>query len=73
MTRLHHSETSVRPALTTSEAARRLGISKSTLLRAVRRGLVQAAFRTPGQHLRFAVEDLDAFQTELRSTQKEVA
>jgi len=59
--------------LTTSEAARRLGISKSTLLRAVRRGLVQAALRTPGPHLLFAVEALDAFRPELRSTQKEVA
>jgi excisionase family DNA binding protein len=63
----------VRPALTTSEAARRLGISKSTLLRAVRRGLVRAAFRTPGQHLRFTTEDLDAFRAELRSTHEEVA
>ena len=63
----------VKPALTTSEAARRLGISKSTLLRAVRRGLVRAAFRTPGQHLRFTVEELDAFRAQLRSAQREVA
>jgi excisionase family DNA binding protein len=63
----------VAPALTTSEAARRLGISKSTLLRAVRRGLIRAAFRTPGQHLRFSAEELDAFRAELRATRREVA
>lgn len=63
----------MKPALTTSEAARRLGISKSTLLRAVRRGLIQAAFRTPGQHLRFTSRELDAFQAELRLTHQEVA
>ena len=63
----------MKPALTTSEAARRLGISKSTLLRAVRRGLIQAAFRTPGQHLRFTLDELNAFQAEMRSSRGEVA
>jgi len=46
----------MKPALSTSEAARWLGISKSTLIRAVNRGDIQPAFRTPGRHLRFTHE-----------------
>lgn len=53
------------PALSTSEAARRLGISKSTLIRAVNRGEIQPAFRTPGRHLRFTPEMLDEIRRRL--------
>src|SRR5713101_4138049 len=48
----------MQPALSTSEAARWLGISKSTLIRAVNRGEIQPAFRTPGRHLRFTPDSL---------------
>ncbi len=53
--------------LTTSAAARWLGISKSTLIRAVQRGEIQAAFRTPGRHLRFTVHELEAIKQQLRA------
>lgn len=39
--------------LSTGEAARLLGVSQPTLNRAVRRGLLQPAFTTPGGHRRF--------------------
>jgi excisionase family DNA binding protein len=55
----------VKPILTTSEAAKQLGISKSTLIRAVNRGQVQPAFRTPGRHLRFTVEELQEIRRSL--------
>jgi excisionase family DNA binding protein len=55
------------PALSTSEAARWLGISKSTLIRAVNRGDIQPAFRTPGRHLRFTFEELQAIKRRLES------
>jgi len=53
------------PAVSTSEAARRLGISKSTLIRAVNRGTIQPAFRTPGRHLRFTEEALEEVRQRL--------
>jgi len=57
----------MKPALSTSEAARWLGISKSTLIRAVRRGDIQAAFWTPGHHLRFTLPDLERIKHQLRN------
>jgi excisionase family DNA binding protein len=57
--------------LTSSAAALRLGISKSTLLRAVRRGRLGCSYRTPGRHFRFAVEDLDRFRRESMIPQRE--
>src|SRR5438105_10159780 len=53
------------PAVSTSEAARLLGISKSTLIRAVNRGTIQPAFRTPGRHLRFTAEALEEVRQRL--------
>jgi excisionase family DNA binding protein len=55
------------PALSTSQAARWLGISKSTLIRAVNRGDIQPAFRTPGRHLRFTFEELKEIKQRLQS------
>jgi excisionase family DNA binding protein len=55
------------PALSTSQAARWLGISKSTLIRAVNRGDIQPAFRTPGRHLRFTFEELKAIKQRLQT------
>ena len=60
----------MKPAFSTSEAADWLGISKSTLIRAVRRGEFQAAFRTPGQHLRFTVRDLEQIRHQLRTSRR---
>jgi excisionase family DNA binding protein len=57
----------MKPALSTSEAARWLGISKSTLIRAVNRGDIQAAFRTPGRHLRFTPEALQQIRIQLET------
>jgi excisionase family DNA binding protein len=57
----------MKPALSTSEAARWLGISKSTLIRAVNRGDIQPAFRTPGRHLRFTFDELQAIKQQLQS------
>jgi excisionase family DNA binding protein len=63
----------MKPALSTSEAARWLGISKSTLIRAVNRGDIQPAFRTPGRHLRFTAEALEEIRQQLQSPGREVA
>lgn len=63
----------MRPALTTSEAAAWLGISKSTLIRAVRRGEIQAAFWTPGHHLRFTPDDLERIKRQLEFKSRRVA
>jgi excisionase family DNA binding protein len=63
----------MRPALSTSEAARWLGISKSTLIRAVNRGDIQPAFRTPGKHLRFTPETLHQIRLQLEGPIREVA
>ncbi|HEY8677455.1 MAG TPA: helix-turn-helix domain-containing protein [Candidatus Dormibacteraeota bacterium] len=57
----------MKPALSTSEAARWLGISKSTLIRAVNRGDIAPAFRTPGRHLRFTFDELEAIRQRLKS------
>jgi excisionase family DNA binding protein len=63
----------MKPALSTSEAARLLGISKSTLIRAVNRGEIQPAFRTPGRHLRFTPEILDQIRHYLERPIREAA
>jgi excisionase family DNA binding protein len=60
-------------ALSTSEAARWLGISKSTLIRAVNRGEIRPAFRTPGRHSRFTVDELLEVKRRLRGKPREVA
>jgi excisionase family DNA binding protein len=62
----------MKPALSTSEAARRLGISKSTLIRAVNRGEIQPAFRTPGRHLRFTAETLTEIRRRLEGAIREM-
>src|SRR5438093_11189141 len=61
----------MKPALSTSEAARWLGISKSTLIRAVNRGDIQPAFRTPGRHLRFTPEALTEIRRRLEGPVRE--
>jgi excisionase family DNA binding protein len=61
----------MKPALSTSEAARWLGISKSTLIRAVNRGDIQPAFRTPGRHLRFTAESLRDIRRQLEAPVEE--
>ena len=63
----------MRPALSTSEAARLLGISKSTLIRAVNRGAIHPAFRTPGRHLRFTPEMLAEIRRQLGFPSEEAA
>ena len=63
----------MKPALSTSEAARWLGISKSTLIRAVNRGSIQPAFRTPGRHLRFTPEALAEIRRQLEAPLRGVA
>lgn len=59
-------------AFSTAEAARRLGISKSTLIRAVNRGEVQPAFRTPGRHLRFTDRELEEIKKYLTTAWRAV-
>jgi excisionase family DNA binding protein len=61
----------MKPALSTSEAARWLGISKSTLIRAVNRGEIQPAFRTPGRHLRFTPDALREIRRQLEAPVRE--
>jgi len=51
--------------LTTGAAARRLHLSKMTLLRALRRGEIAPAFRTPGGYARFHVADVDRYARQL--------
>src|SRR5207248_2192129 len=46
---------------TTGEVAQRLGISRHTLLRAVERGEITPALRTPGGYLRFLPATVDAY------------
>ena len=46
--------------VSTSEAARHLGIAQSTLSRWVTAGLVRPTWRTPGGHMRWDLDDLDA-------------
>ena len=51
--------------LTASQAARRLGVSVSTVRRWSDAGYLQG-YRTPGGQRRFSVEELDAFVASLR-------
>jgi excisionase family DNA binding protein len=48
------------PTLTSTEVARRLGISRSTVTRAVKAGRVQPAVITPGGHYRYTPQSLPA-------------
>ncbi len=57
--------------LTTGAAAERIGISRHTLLRAVRRGEVRPALVTPGGRLRFLPEDIEAFARRLTNRLQE--
>jgi excisionase family DNA binding protein len=52
--------------LTTSEAARRLGVSLSTIRRWSDLGYIRG-YRTPGGQRRFSIEQLDEFLTSLES------
>ncbi len=56
-----------RAYLTTGEAARRLGISKPTLRRAVQRGALCPAYRTPGGRVRFDPGVVETYARQLRS------
>ncbi len=47
--------------LATSAVARRLGVSRSTVLRAVRRGEIRPALHTPGGALRFRSLDVETY------------
>jgi excisionase family DNA binding protein len=51
--------------LTTGQAARLLGVSKPTVVRAVQRGMLRPALVTPGQHRRFRRDDLIAFRSRI--------
>jgi excisionase family DNA binding protein len=55
-----------RLGLTTSEAARHLGVSMSTIRRWSDMGYV-SSYRTPGGQRRFSVEQLDAFIDSLQT------
>jgi len=55
-----------RLGLTTSEAARHLGVSMSTIRRWSDMGYV-SSYRTPGGQRRFSVDQLDAFIDSLQS------
>ncbi len=58
----HGSETQY---LTTAAVARRLGVSRSTVLRAVRREEIRPALHTPGGALRFSSFDVETFVAKL--------
>jgi len=47
--------------LTTGQAAARLGISKSTLYRTIRHGVIKPYYRTPGGYQRFRPSDIEAY------------
>ena len=51
--------------LTTGAAARRLHLSTMTLLRALRRGEITPAVRTPGGYARFHGADVDRYACQL--------
>ena len=51
--------------LTTGEAARRLGVSKPTVRRALCRGALPLAYRTPGGYPRFRAADVAAYARHL--------
>jgi excisionase family DNA binding protein len=44
--------------LTSSEAARALGLGKSTITRYVREGKIKPTWATPGGHARWRLDDL---------------
>lgn len=51
--------------ITTTKAAALLGLSPSTVLRAVRDGQFGVHFQTPGGHHRLSVEAVEAFRAKL--------
>jgi excisionase family DNA binding protein len=51
--------------LTSGQAAHRLGVCKRTLLRAMQRGEIVAAYRTPGGFFRFRYADVEAYAQRL--------
>jgi len=53
------------PYLSSSQAARRLGRTKGTLLRALHRGALTPASRTPGGAFLFRAADVDAYARQL--------
>jgi diguanylate cyclase (GGDEF)-like protein/PAS domain S-box-containing protein/excisionase family DNA binding protein len=57
--------------LTSGRAARRLGIAKGTLLRAMRRGEITPASRTPGGTFRFHVADVEDYARRLATPARE--
>ncbi|HKC76157.1 MAG TPA: PAS domain S-box protein, partial [Chloroflexota bacterium] len=57
--------------LTSGRAARRLGIAKGTLLRAMRRGEITPASRTPGGTFRFRVADVEDYARRLAAPARE--
>src|SRR5579885_2348741 len=59
--------------LTTGDAARLVGVSRFTLLRAVRRGEITPAQRTPGGYLRFDPIDVAAYAGRLTSGDRDDA
>lgn len=74
MSRAANREMSIQPTyLTTGQAARRLGVAKNTLLRAVRLGEIRVARQMPGGALRFLPTDVDAYATDLASRHRERA
>ena len=52
---------------TTGQAADLLGVSKSTLARAVQAGELIPLYRTPGGHVRFRPEDVEAYLVQLHA------
>jgi excisionase family DNA binding protein len=57
------------PYLSSAQAARRVGLSKATFLRAVLRDEITPALRTPGGCQRFRVADVDAYAHHLSARQ----
>jgi excisionase family DNA binding protein len=55
--------------LSSGDAARALGISKMTLLRAARRGEIVPTLRTPGGFLRFHPDDVSTYARRLSEWQ----
>ena len=49
--------------ISSREAAERLGVSQATVLRAVARRSLQPAETTPGGHLRFRLDEVEAYAT----------
>jgi excisionase family DNA binding protein len=53
------------PLLGSGDAARLLGVSRQTLLRAAKRGDIRPAFRTPRGFFRFRAEDVASYAESL--------